>query len=106
MYYCNLYSFEPMPYFMISISQEEDEALSPADVQSNCLRQFSSTDFIMEPGIFSTLKRCSEGHTHIFSHFHSSLVHLCVIHLHRAYACCTTVVCWFENTVRCGIPFS
>ncbi|XP_042865780.1 negative elongation factor D-like [Penaeus japonicus] len=36
---------------------EEDEALSPADVQSNCLRQFSSTDFIMEPGIFSTLKR-------------------------------------------------
>lgn len=36
---------------------EEDEVLSPADVQSNCLRQFSSTDFIMEPGIFSTLKR-------------------------------------------------
>ncbi|KAK4293552.1 hypothetical protein Pmani_017691 [Petrolisthes manimaculis] len=36
---------------------EEDESLSPADVQSNCLRQFSSTDFIMEPGIFSTLKR-------------------------------------------------
>ncbi|XP_071544564.1 uncharacterized protein [Panulirus ornatus] len=36
---------------------EEDEALSPADIQSNCLRQFSSTDFIMEPGIFSTLKR-------------------------------------------------
>ncbi|KAK3862731.1 hypothetical protein Pcinc_031435 [Petrolisthes cinctipes] len=36
---------------------EEDETLSPADVQSNCLRQFSSTDFIMEPGIFSTLKR-------------------------------------------------
>ncbi|XP_071544575.1 negative elongation factor D-like isoform X2 [Panulirus ornatus] len=36
---------------------EEDEALSPADIQSNCLRQFSSTDFIMEPGIFSTLKK-------------------------------------------------
>ncbi|XP_071544483.1 negative elongation factor D-like isoform X1 [Panulirus ornatus] len=36
---------------------EEDEALSPADIQSNCLWQFSSTDFIMEPGIFSTLKR-------------------------------------------------
>ncbi|KAG7163908.1 Negative elongation factor D-like [Homarus americanus] len=36
---------------------EEDESMSSADVQANCLRQFSSTDFIMEPGIFSTLKR-------------------------------------------------
>ncbi|KAK7077916.1 beta ketoadipyl CoA thiolase, th1 [Halocaridina rubra] len=36
---------------------EDSEVLSPTDVQSTCLRQFSSTDFIMEPGIFSTLKR-------------------------------------------------
>ncbi|CAL4093667.1 unnamed protein product, partial [Meganyctiphanes norvegica] len=36
---------------------EEDEALSPADIQTFCIKQFGSTDFIMEPGIFSTLKR-------------------------------------------------
>lgn len=57
----NTFSVHIFPLVMCLVLQEEDEALSPADVQSNCLRQFSSTDFIMEPGIFSTLKRCRGG---------------------------------------------
>ncbi|MCL4139332.1 UNVERIFIED_CONTAM: hypothetical protein GTU68_012183, partial [Idotea baltica] len=36
---------------------EEDEDLNPVEVQHQCLGQFSSTDYIMEPGIFVTLKR-------------------------------------------------
>ncbi|RXG59258.1 Negative elongation factor D [Armadillidium vulgare] len=37
--------------------EEEDEDLNPIEIQQQCLGQFSSTDYIMEPGIFSTLKR-------------------------------------------------
>lgn len=45
-----------------SVSLMEDlgeggEEVSPHEVQQSCLSQFATTDFIMEPGIFSTLKR-------------------------------------------------
>ncbi|XP_018026023.1 negative elongation factor D [Hyalella azteca] len=36
---------------------EGGEDVAPLEVQQNCLEQFATTDFIMEPGIFSTLKR-------------------------------------------------
>ena len=41
----------------ILFQDENDVELAPHDIQTMCLGQFSSTDFIMEPGIFNTLKR-------------------------------------------------
>uniref|UniRef100_A0A2P2I5S3 Negative elongation factor D-like n=1 Tax=Hirondellea gigas TaxID=1518452 RepID=A0A2P2I5S3_9CRUS len=42
---------------MIEELGEGGEEISPLEVQQGCLTQFATTDFIMEPGIFSTLKR-------------------------------------------------
>ncbi|KAF2348795.1 TH1 protein [Trinorchestia longiramus] len=39
------------------VDMEGGEEVAPLEVQQNCLEQFATTDFIMEPGIFSTLKR-------------------------------------------------
>jgi len=45
----------------VAVAMEElvegGEEVSPLEVQQGCLEQFATTDFIMEPGIFSTLKR-------------------------------------------------
>lgn len=40
--------------------QEEDsgEGEDDAEVQQECLHKFSTRDYIMEPSIFNTLKRC------------------------------------------------
>lgn len=41
--------------------QEEDygEGEDDAEVQQECLHKFSTRDYIMEPSIFNTLKRCA-----------------------------------------------
>lgn len=40
--------------------QEDDygEGEDDAEVQQECLHKFSTRDYIMEPSIFNTLKRC------------------------------------------------
>lgn len=51
---------------MPSQHQEDDsgEGEDDAEVQQECLHKFSTRDYIMEPSIFNTLKRCVGAGAH------------------------------------------